>query len=30
LPWGAVLTAASQLGTDRFNGAAAFQYEPKD
>jgi hypothetical protein len=27
---GAVLTAASQSGTDRFSGAAAYQYEPKD
>ena len=27
---GAVLTAASQTGTDRFSGAAAYQYEPKD
>lgn len=27
---GAVLTAATQSGTDRFSGAAGFQYEPKD
>jgi hypothetical protein len=27
---GAVLTAASQTGTDRFSGAAAYPYEPKD
>jgi len=27
---GAVMTAASQSGTDRFSGAVAFQYEPRE
>lgn len=30
LALGAVMTVASQSGTDRFQGAAAFQYEPKE